>query len=345
MRLPLVALAAVAACAETLPVRGIHIMAPRAQDMPVAVRFLSESLPKEGANLVVIEFNYRYQYRSRPEVIQEPSLSLDQVKQLVAACRRGGIRLVPQINLLGHQSWRNTIHGLLRAHPEFDETPNLSPDNQGIYCRSYCPLHPKVHEVVFDLVDELADACEAEAFHAGMDEVFLIGEDECPRCRGRNKAELFAGEVRAIHGHLANRNRTMWMWGDRLLDGETSGVGRWEASMNGTHPAVNRVPKDIVICDWHYEWPVPTASWFALHGFPVVSAPWRKTDVALGQLQLIRASRALPTEPLRARTLGVLQTTWGSFENFARAYYEEPGTDPRMVEAARCFRELFAALR
>ena len=35
---------------------------------------------------------------------------------------------------------------------EFDETPGKYPNNEGIYCRSYCPLHPEVHEVLFDLV-------------------------------------------------------------------------------------------------------------------------------------------------------------------------------------------------
>ena len=57
--------------------------------------------------------------------------------------------------------------GLLRAHPELDETPGKYPGNAGIYCRSYCPLHPKVHEIVFDLIDELVEATGADAFHAG----------------------------------------------------------------------------------------------------------------------------------------------------------------------------------
>ena len=31
---------------------------------------------------------------------------------------------------------------------------------------------------------------------------------------------------------------TMLMWGDRFLDGAKTGYGRWEASMNGTWPAI-----------------------------------------------------------------------------------------------------------
>jgi len=85
------------------------------------------------------------------------------------------------------------------------------------------------------------------------DEVFLLGDDDCPRCKGKDKAELFAQEVISLHDHLARSKRTMWRWGDRLLDGESTGFGEWEASTNKTHGALGRIPKDIVICDWHYE--------------------------------------------------------------------------------------------
>ncbi len=48
---------------------------------------------------------------------------------------------------------------------------------------------------------------EADAFHAGMDEVFYIGMDECPRCNGKDKAKLFADEVNLISGHLQSRGQ------------------------------------------------------------------------------------------------------------------------------------------
>ena len=97
--------------------------------------------------------------------------------------------------------------------------------------------------MVFALVDEVCDAFEADAFHAGMDEVFYIGEDQCPRCKGRNKAQLFSDEVRAIHDHLQPAKRQLWLWGDRLLDGNLTGLGEWEASLNDTHGAVDFDPE------------------------------------------------------------------------------------------------------
>jgi hypothetical protein len=269
-------LGAMAATGQPLPIRGIHLAAPMPDEMALAEHFIREALPKEGANTLVLEINYRYQFAKHPEVADANALSADDVKRLVDAARAAGVRLIPMINLLGHQSWARTTFGLLRGHPEFDETPGKYPDNQGTYCRSYCPLHPQVHEVVFDLIDELLAVTGADAFHVGMDEVFLIGEDACSRCKGRDRAALFAGEVRALHDHLTQSNRTMWMWGDRFIDGDVTGIGEWEAAKNGTAGAIHAVPKDIVICDWHYETAHATAAYFALEGFQVLSSPWRR---------------------------------------------------------------------
>lgn len=343
--LPAVLLTISAAAAQPLPVRGIHLTAPKPDEMPLATRFISEALPKEGVNVLVLEFNYRFQSARRPEVVDADALSREQVSQLVEACRKAGVKLIPGINLLGHQSWAKTTFGLLRAHPEFDETPGKYPDNQGIYCRSYCPRHPEVHAVVFDLIDELMEWTGADTFQGGMDEVFLLGEDDCPRCKGANKAEIFAAEVKAVRDHLAERGQTLWIWGDRLLDGTTTGIGKWEASLNGTAPAITMIPKDVVINDWHYESAHPTAAHFALIGFPVISAPWRKASVALRELDLIRAVQSGASPAVAQRALGLLQTTWVGFGAFAQAYFRE-GTPPaQAVEGAQCFRSLFEELR
>ena len=345
LRISFALLCAAAASAQPFPVRGIHLAAPQPDEIALAERFIKEALPKEGVNLLVLEINYRYQFAKHPEVVDANALSAGDLKRLAAASREAGVRLIPMINLLGHQSWAKSTFGLLRGHPEFDETPGKYPDNQGIYCRSYCPLHPELHAVVFDLIDELAEVTGADAFHVGMDEVFLLGEDDCPRCKGRNKAELFAGEVRALHDHLAQTNRTMWMWGDRFIDGETTGIGKWEAATNGTAAALHAVPKDIVISDWHYDAAHPTALYFALEGFGVVSSPWRRSSVALRQLDLMRLARMNTTPAVAARLQGMLHTTWCGFGPFVRAYFGEDTKNVQAMESVATFRELNREMR
>ena len=333
----------------SLPVRGLHLRAPAKKDLPSALEFIRAVLPMEGVNTLILEFGYDYDFQSRPEFANPSALGKDDVQKIVAACREKRIDLIPQINCLGHQSWSRINGRLLQKHPEFDETPGKYPDNKGLYCRSYCPLHPEVHKVLFDLIDELAVACNAKAFHVGMDEVFILADPDCPRCKGKSPADLFAGEVRTLHDHLQSIGCRMWMWGDRFLDGKATGIGKWEASENGTHAAVDQVPKDIVICDWHYEKAHETPRFFAQKGFEVVACPWRKPDVALGQLAHLRSVRRGPDKAIARRALGMVQTTWCGFAPFVRAYEaQESGASPAKgnpAEAAQCFRALFAAIR
>ena len=332
----------------TVPVRGLHTFAPAKKDLAAALAFIRESLPKEGVNTLIVEFNYNFDYQSRPEFADPSALGRAEVRQIAKACRDKGIALIPQINCLGHQSWAQRTAKLLVKHPEFDETPGKYPKNKGIYCRSYCPLHPEVHKVLFDLIDELIQACEAKALHVGMDEVFILADPDCPRCKGKDPADLFAGEVTALHAHLKQRGCRLWIWGDRFLDGKATGIGKWEASTNGTHPAIDRVPKDIVICDWHYGKAHKTPQHFAAKGFEVVACPWRNSKVALAQLAHIRAIRGAADKALAARALGMVQTTWCGFAPFLKAYKAQAtGAAPAKdapSESAHCFRTLFKAV-
>ncbi|MBI4584052.1 MAG: family 20 glycosylhydrolase [Planctomycetes bacterium] len=300
-------------------------------------------------NTLILEFDYGFDFRSRPEFAHSSALGKDEVRQIAKACREKGIELIPQINCLGHQSWEKSVGRLLGKHPEFDETPGKYLQNEGIYCRSYCPLHPEVHPVLFDLIDELARACEAKSFHVGMDEVFILADPDCPRCKGKDPAALFAGEVKTLHAHLKQMGCRMWMWGDRFLDGKATGIGKWEASENGTWPAVDhQVPKDIVICDWHYERAPETPRFFASKGFEVVACPWRKSEVSLAQLAHIKSIRGGADRIAADRALGVVQTTWCGFapflENYKKQRTGEAPVKGAPSECVQCFSALFKAL-
>jgi hypothetical protein len=300
-----------------LPVRGFCITAPRPKEVYDFAGFIAKELAPRHVNILVLRVDYNYQYESRPKLRDAEALSRDDVKKLVTVCKTNGIRLIPQLNLLGHQSWATNALNLLRVYPEFDETPGVKfpakykwPNEDGLYCKSYCPLHPKVHEVVFSLMDEICDAFEADAFHAGMDEVFYIGHPDCPRCAGKDKAELFAGEVQAIRDHLAAKKRVLWIWGDRLIDGTTTGLGIWEASGNGTHRAIDLIPRDVMICDWHYERPDPTAVLFAMKGLKVVTCPWKNAKSAVAQTRDMIEFRRGSTPKMRENFQGMMHTVW-----------------------------------
>jgi hypothetical protein len=310
------------------PVRGFCIAAPQPSKVDEFTKFIAEELAPRKINTLILRVDYNYQYEKHPELRDSIALSKNDVKKLVIASKSAGIRIIPQINLLGHQSWAEKTTGLLRVYPQFDETPHVKmpdkyqwPNPDGLYCKSYCPRHPEVHKIVFELIDEVCDVFEAPGFHAGMDEVFYIGDDKCPRCGGSDKAELFAGEVKIIRDHLAMQNRRLWIWGDRLLDGKSTGLGMWEASMNNTHRAIDLIPKDVMICDWHYERPDKTAVYFAMKGFDVVTCPWRNPPVAVEQVQDMNRFRMQSTSDMTNRFAGIVQTVWSDAGSFLDGFY------------------------
>ena len=291
------------------PWLGIHVMMT-SKDTTEELTGVIAELSKLGVTVLVTEINYGFEYQSHPELRGDDPSSKAAIRKLAAECRKHKMRLIPQFQCLGHQSWAETTGSLLTQHPEFDETPGKYPQNQGIYCRSWCPLHPQVNAILFDLMDELIEAFEADALHVGMDEVFLIGDEACPRCKGKDKAELFAKAVNDYHQHLVGKRKVeMLMWGDRLIDAGKIPYGEWEASANGTAGAIDRIPKDIVICDWHYE---PRSAYesvpmFVEKGFRVWPASWKNPKSAKA---LIDYSRTVASPKM----LGHLNTTWGSVQ-------------------------------
>lgn len=337
---------------KNLPVRGFCIGAPNSTELDQFIQFIAEELAPRKVNTLILRIDYAYQFESHPELRGESTLSKDEVKKLVVICRQNQIRLIPQINLLGHQSWATKVNKLLEVYPQFDETPQVKmpekyewPNADGLYCKSYCPLHPEVHPIVFDLMDEICDAFESDAFHAGMDEVFYIGDDKCPRCSGRDKAELFAGEVNLIRNHLAQKNRRLWIWGDRLIDGKTTGMGMWEASMNNTYRAIDLINKDVMICDWHYERPDQTAVYFATKGFNVVTCPWRTPEIAVKQTQDMFRYRASVTSEMKDHFQGMLQTIWSGAGQFMDEFYGRKTDDKESkYSQTKTFKALFSEI-
>jgi hypothetical protein len=168
-------------------------------------------------------------------------------------------------------------------------------------------MNPKTNEIVFALIDELIAAFDAQAFHVGMDEVFLLHSDHAPSTKNLNPADVFAKAINDLHAHIVGkRGLTMLMWADRLIDGDQFKMGEWEASKVGTAPAVDKIPKDIILCPWHYEMRKQYESLPILmaKGFRILPASWKNTDATLA---LIRNAKSHQVE---GRLMGHIFTTW-----------------------------------
>lgn len=338
-----------------LPVRALLLSAPATKDVPLFCQFVRTALPKEGVNTLVLRIEYRYQFESHPELADFDALSRNDLKQIVKACQDAQIKLIPCTNLFAHQSDREVIGPLLTKYPQFDESPDYNPPHPwkdggafDFYTKSLCPRHPDLYKVIFPLMDELVEACETDAFHAGLDEVWIIAHPKCPRCGGGDPAEIFANHVTQLRNHLAEKNHRLWIWSDRLIDGKTTNLLAWQASMNNTWRAIDMIPKDVLICDWKYEDAPPTAAYFAIKGFDVLASPCYKTDAALAQLELVylvrkNATRADFSKTISAHMLGMFATSWVDAGAFIRSYR---GTETNAAKPVTdTFKALFAKMR
>jgi hypothetical protein len=106
-------------------------------------------------------------------------------------------------------------------------------------------------------------------------------------------------------------------------------MGIWEASYNYTYRAVDMIPKDVVICDWHYERPDQTPVYFAMKGFRVVTCPWRTPSTAVLQAEDMARFRKYATTEMKPRYYGMMQTTWSSPERFMNGFYGIKTNDSR----------------
>ena len=293
---------------STKPWRALHLLDYGSDSALDALGQNLEILAKQGVNVIILEVDYNFAFKSHPELSRGTNpITRDGARRFAAVCKKFNIRLIPEFQSLGHQSWKTETYPLLTVYPNFDLTPAAFPNNDGIYCREWDPLNPDVWQVVFKLMDEIIDAFRADALHVGMDEIFLLGSELSPSTKGKDPGVLFAKAINEIYAHVVRKRHVeMLMWGDRLIDGKKYDFGQWEASTNGTATAIDLIPKDIILCPWHYELRdgYPSITMFIDKGFRVLPAGWKNIDATKALIDFNRAHAG-------PKLLGYMFTTWG----------------------------------
>lgn len=196
------------------------------------------------------------------------------------------------------------------------------PNPDTLYCKSYCPNHPEVHDVIFPCINEIVEVFETEYFHAGMDEVFELADYMCPRCKDSKPYEVLAQEINRINRHLAAQGVRLMVWGDRFLDGYVTGFGKWSGSYNNTAPALEMLDKNVIICDWHYRFAEQTPAYFAIKGHSVISCTSSDPLVAKRQLEDLIRMKINSNITIADRVDGFMFCVWSTVPPFLKDYRE-----------------------
>lgn len=252
------------------PVRALHFVL-RGVSLDKAFWMVDEA-KRYGMNTIVVQVADGVALQKAPWAIQEGAWSRDEFKAWVEYVKDMGMQVVPELKLLTHQE---KFFQSLHPHLMFN-------------ANTYDPANEEVYQnYVYPLIDELIDLIAPKAFHIGHDEV--AGHNERSQKELRKAGQLmlpakkFYQDTVRVHEYLVKRGIETWMWGDMLISPEEfpEMLGRELHGVVSGYGKVLRqkLPKDIVICDWHYaddQEEFPSLATFKAEGFRVLGATWKK---------------------------------------------------------------------
>jgi hexosaminidase len=288
----------------TLRFRGVHCLTGKGagEEMKKAIRLL---MARHKINHMILEAEY-INWESHPE-IHHPAYGMDkdEAREVVEYARRHFINVIPLVQALGHCEWifTNGQHLDLAEDPE---TPY-----------AYSPTNPDTYRFLFEIYDEAVELFQPAFFHIGHDEVTMRGRFPFREAsRDKSVTELLMMDIEKLHAYFQPKQIRMMLWGDMFLaPTEVTDAGQ-AGSVEEARERRNALPKDVVICDWHYIVSPPEAyrsiKIFQDAGFDVIPSAWyRPRNIA----HLCQAAAG-------HHTLGFLQTTWAGF-NFKIADNEK----------------------
>lgn len=196
-------------------------------------------------------------------------LTQDEVRMLVSYCRERGLNVFPEVPTLSHSDY------ICLAHPELRERA------EDPYPDTYCPNHPDVYNIVFDILEEVIEVFKPDMINIGHDEFYTMCL--CPRCKGKNGYDVYAQDIIKIHDWLAERGIRTAMWGEKLLPVVTQNGSVFGGSGNcELHPTDHPrhvpptfycqclLPKDILMIHWYYSFGMQHDFVYHTHGYEMV---------------------------------------------------------------------------
>jgi hypothetical protein len=172
----------------------------------------------------------------------------------------------------------------------------------------YNPFKDWSYKYIFSLYEEILQTYHPATLLIGHDEI--QGLSVYAAQSGNTPADILAADVGRIHVWLTGKGVRTAMWGDMLLDfNEWDGKVGAANSMNAyfrsgaTHQALKKLPKDVVILDWHYfeKSDYESIKYFRSNGFGAIGSPWYDPKGAQSFARSVK----------RYGGQGILTTDWG----------------------------------
>ncbi|OGP24879.1 MAG: hypothetical protein A2X99_02640 [Deltaproteobacteria bacterium GWB2_55_19] len=244
-------------------------------------------------NTVIIMADDMVVYHSHPELARKGALPMETLEEIVAHARGLGLNVIPEIQLLTHQT------DLFKtAHPSLM-----------LNAHTYDPDKEEVFRIVFDLIDELADVFSPEYFHIGHDEVWGVHWATKPAVKDKDRVlnfDAYARHINRVQEYLKRKNIKTIIWGDMFLHPSMFTEMAWKQlhGTDGFDNALGLISKEVVIADYHYydTSDFSTMKFFQKKGFKVFGSTFDKKN---NIFSFARYALKLEEPPL-----GMISTTW-----------------------------------
>lgn len=236
--------------------------------------WMVDEAKKAGYNTIVVQIADGVKLVNAPWKPRDDAWSKEEFISWIEYAKKRELEIVPEFKLLTHQEkfFQDRFPGLMYNSKTYD------------------PSKEDVYQKVFALVDEVIDIVHPAAIHIGHDEVAGFNKTSREKWLKSDEnvlpAELFYKDVMQIYNYLKKKGIETWMWGDMLISPDEF-PDLPEESKRPFHGALAgygkqlraKLPKDIVICDWHYndeQEEFPSLSTFQKEGFRVIGVTWVK---------------------------------------------------------------------
>ncbi len=217
--------------------RAIQLDLARQPETCAFVKSFIDFISRWSYNTLVLYLEGRVRTPSFHALPEEESYSQEQIRDLVAYAAEKGIETIPVVSMFGHAE-------LFLERPAFEHLAELRGGITGrfnTFRHVFCPSLPETLEFLERYTAEVAALFPSEYFHAGFDETWDIGY--CDLCRKRLEEEsgsgIFRKHLLACHKIVTEKlGKKMMIWDD----------------MFDMYPDVlDDVPRDVILCPWHYE--------------------------------------------------------------------------------------------
>lgn len=272
-------------------------------NIPDALYQLIDSAVDSSFNFLCLELENGVQYDGIAEISAEWAWPKQTIRELVCRVKKAGLEIIPLVPLFSH------VNYILEHYPQYREPGS----------KVYCPQSEVLKDLVFPLLNEVIELFQPRWLHIGHDEILSHYDARkrhsvfsCEKCCEKLPHELLAAEITALRNYLAERNVGCWMWADSQLAPENftnkafAQSGCYGGAPDYFDKAISLLPKDIFMCDWHYE-PArefPTVDYLQSMGFDTLACPLYPVN----SFTFGRYANATSTKHF----MGMMATSWNS---------------------------------